>query len=71
MIMKTLTFHTTTQTGVKRMIMQRPGQPPMEMPSFMMNMMQQHNLHPSPVMRATPEWVNWWGRNRLGSRWNV
>ena len=29
------------------MIMQRPGQPPMEMPSFMMNMMQQHQ--PPPV----------------------
>jgi hypothetical protein len=46
MVMKTLTTHTATQTGVKRMIMQRPGQPPMEMPSFMMNMMQQHQTPP-------------------------
>jgi hypothetical protein len=47
MVMKTLTVVSATESGVKRMIMQRPGQPPMEMPSMMMSMMQQHQPHPT------------------------
>jgi hypothetical protein len=47
MVMKTLTVVSATQSGVKRMIMQRPGQPPMEMPGMMMSMMQQHQPHPT------------------------
>ncbi len=47
MVMKMLTVSTGTEAGIKRMIMQRPGQPPMEMPAMMMNMMQQHQ--PPPV----------------------
>ncbi|MFZ0959762.1 MAG: hypothetical protein WAO35_02575 [Terriglobia bacterium] len=46
MVMKTLTVTTGTDVGIKRMIMQRPGQAPMEMPAMMMGMMQQHQ-HPS------------------------
>jgi hypothetical protein len=46
MVMKTLTVTTGTEAGVKRMIMQRPGQPPMEMPEMMMSMMQQHQPPP-------------------------
>ena len=46
MVMKTLVVSSATQAGVKRMIMQRPGAPPMEMPSMMMNMMQQHQPPP-------------------------
>ncbi|MGO8816751.1 MAG: hypothetical protein ACLQVG_19100 [Terriglobia bacterium] len=48
MVMKMLTVSTGPQPGVKRMIMQRPGQPPMEMPTMMMSMMQQHQPHPTP-----------------------
>jgi hypothetical protein len=47
MVMKMLTVATGPQPGVKRMIMQRPGQPPMEMPTMMMSMMQQHQPHPT------------------------
>jgi hypothetical protein len=46
MVMKTLVVSSATEQGVKRMIMQRPGQPPMEMPAMMMNMMQQHQTPP-------------------------
>lgn len=42
MVMKDLVVSSAGAQGVKRMIIQRPGQPPMEMPSMMMNMMQQH-----------------------------
>ncbi len=47
MVMKTLTVTTGTQAGVKRMIMQAPGRPPMEMSGMMMSMMQQHQPHPT------------------------
>lgn len=47
MVMKMLTVATGPQAGVKRMIMQRPGQPPMEMPGMMMSMMQQRQPHPT------------------------
>ena len=47
MVMKTLTVTTGTEAGVKRMIMQQPGQPPMEMPAMMMSMMQQHQPPPT------------------------
>jgi len=47
MVMKTLVVSSATESGIKRMIMQRPGAPPMEMPSMMMNMMQQHQ--PPPI----------------------
>jgi hypothetical protein len=47
MVMKTLTVTTGTETGVKRMIMQAPGRPPMEMSGMMMSMMQQHQPHPT------------------------
>jgi hypothetical protein len=46
MVMKTLSVTTGTETGVKRMIMQRPGQPPIDM-SGMMSMMQQRQSHPT------------------------
>lgn len=46
MVTKTLTVASGTQAGVKRMIMQAPGRPPMEMGGFMMNMMQQHQTAP-------------------------
>jgi len=42
MVMKSLTVVSESQSGVKRMIIQRPGQPPMEMPGMMMSMMQSH-----------------------------
>jgi hypothetical protein len=47
MVMKTLTVTTGTEAGVKRMIMQAPGRPPMEMGGMMMSMMQQHQPHPT------------------------
>jgi hypothetical protein len=46
MVTKTLTVASGTQAGMKRMIMQAPGKPPMEMGGFMMNMMQQHQSAP-------------------------
>jgi hypothetical protein len=42
MVMKSLTVVSESQSGIKRMIIQRPGQPPMEMPAMMMSMMQSH-----------------------------
>ena len=47
MVTKTLTVATATEAGVKRMIIQRPGQPPIEMGGMMMNMMQQRQAHPT------------------------
>jgi len=50
MVMKTLTVISDKESGVKRMIFQRPGQPPMEMSGMMMSMMQQHQSQPpAPV----------------------
>jgi hypothetical protein len=46
MVMKTLNVSSGSQAGVKRMIMQAPNRPPMEMGDFMMNMMQQHQSAP-------------------------
>jgi len=40
MVMKSLTLITGTQAGIKRMIMQQPGKPPIEMTGMMMSMMQ-------------------------------
>ena len=42
MVMKTLVVTSSTQSGIKRMIMQMPGRPPMEMSGMMMSMMQSH-----------------------------
>jgi hypothetical protein len=42
MITKMLMVTSGAEAGIKRMIMQRPGQPPMEMGGFMMNMMKPH-----------------------------
>lgn len=42
MVIKSLTVTTGTEVGVKRMIMQTPGRPPMEMSGMMMSMMQRH-----------------------------
>ena len=50
MVMKELIVSSANQQGIKRMIMQRAGQPPMEMPAMMMNMMQQHQ--PPPVTKG-------------------
>ena len=47
MVMKSLIVSTPTESGIKRMIIQRPGQPPMEMPAMMMSMMAQHQ--PPPI----------------------
>ena len=47
MVTKTLIVTSATESGMKRMIIQRPGQPPMEMEGMMMNMMQQHQAHPT------------------------
>ncbi len=46
MVMKNLMVSSGSQAGIKRMIMQAPGKPPMEMGGFMMNMMQQHQTAP-------------------------
>lgn len=68
MVMKMLTVSTGPQPGVKRMIMQRPGQPPMEMPTMMMSMMQQHQPHPTPSGAGEqPTEVSWLARNRSPS----
>lgn len=49
MVMKTLMVTTGTQAGMKRMIMQQPGKPPMEIDGMFMSMMQQHQSHtPAP-----------------------
>jgi hypothetical protein len=50
MVMKSLIVSSATQAGVKRMIMQQPGRPPMEMPAMMMNMMQQRQ--PPPITKG-------------------
>ncbi len=42
MVMKSLTVSSGAESGVKRMIMQQPGKPPMEIDGMMMSMMQQH-----------------------------
>jgi hypothetical protein len=42
MVMKSLVVSSASESGIKRMIMQQPGRPPMEMPSMMMGMMQSH-----------------------------
>src|SRR5208283_3304358 len=47
MVMKMLTVTTGSQVGVKRMIMQQPGQPPMEMSGMMMSMFKQHQPTPT------------------------
>lgn len=46
MVMKDLVVSSSSNAGIKRMIIQRPGQPPMEMPAMMMNMMAQHQSAP-------------------------
>ena len=48
MVMKSLTVTSGSEAGIKRMIMQRSGQPPMEIPAMMMSMMQQHQPHSTP-----------------------
>jgi hypothetical protein len=45
MVIKQLTVVTATEAGIKRMIIQQPGKPPMEMSGMMMSMMQQHQPH--------------------------
>jgi hypothetical protein len=52
MVMKSLVVSSPTESGIKRMIMQRPGQPPMEMPAMMMGMMQQHQTPPITTQGA-------------------
>jgi hypothetical protein len=47
MVMKQLTVVSPEGAGIKRMIMQQPGKPPIEMPAMMMSMMQQHQPHPT------------------------
>lgn len=47
MVMKTLTVISDTQSGIKRMIMQRPGQAPIEMSGFMMSMISQRQPPPT------------------------
>jgi len=50
MVMKSLTVVSATESGVKRMIMQQPGKPPMEFSGMMMSMMQQHQSQsPTPA----------------------
>jgi hypothetical protein len=45
MVMKELTVISPTETGIKRMIIQQPGKPPMEMSGMMMGMMQRNQPH--------------------------
>jgi hypothetical protein len=47
MVMKTLMVTTGSQAGMRRMIMQQPGKPPMEIDGMFMSMMQQHQPHPA------------------------
>jgi hypothetical protein len=47
MVMKTLTVISPTESGIKRMIMQQPGKPPMEMSGMMMSMMQRNQAPPT------------------------
>jgi hypothetical protein len=46
MVMKTLMVTTGPQAGMKRMIMQQPGKPPIEMDGMIMNMMQGRQANP-------------------------
>ena len=48
MVMKSLTVISGAQAGVKRMIMQQPGKPPMEMSGMMMSMMQRGQSRSTP-----------------------
>jgi hypothetical protein len=52
MVIKTLTVTTGTESGVKRMIIQRSGQPPMEMSGMMMAMMQPHGTRSAAAGQA-------------------
>jgi hypothetical protein len=54
MVIKTLMVTTATQAGMKRMIMQQPGKPPMEIDGMMMSMMQQHPSHPAAPAAGGP-----------------
>jgi hypothetical protein len=55
MVMKMLMVTTGSQPGMKRMIMQQPGKPPMEIDGMFMSMMQQHRSQaPSPNASAGP-----------------
>jgi len=47
MVMKTLTVISSTGSGIKRMIMQQPGKPPMEFSGMMLSMFQQHQPPPT------------------------
>jgi len=55
MVMKELTVVSTTEAGIKRMIIQQPGKPPMEMSGMMMNMMQQHQPPPTTPAGAASQ----------------
>jgi hypothetical protein len=46
-VMKTLNVTTGSEAGVKRMIMQAPGRPPMEMPGMMMSVMRPRPTTPA------------------------
>jgi len=46
MVTKTLMVTDGPEVGIKRMIMQSPGRPPMEMTGMMMGMMKQHQPQP-------------------------
>ena len=55
-VMKQLTVARGDQAGIKRMIMQAPGRPPMEMPVGMMGgMMRQHQPQPSAEKDGKPD----------------
>ncbi len=47
MVMKQLIVTTPTESGIKRMIMQQPGKPPMEFSGMMLSMFQQHQPPPT------------------------
>ena len=47
MVMKQLIVITPTESGIKRMIMQQPGKPPMEFSGMMLSMFQQHQPPPT------------------------
>jgi hypothetical protein len=53
MVMKMLMVPTGSQPGMKRMIMQQPGKPPMEIDGMFMSMMQQHQSQ-APRPSASP-----------------
>jgi hypothetical protein len=54
MVIKTLMVTSATESGMKRMIMQQPGKPPMEIDGMMMSMMQQHQSHPTTSATGGP-----------------